>query len=91
MGPHSPFPAGVNSICLYTDLIPGTNYDVTIRTDGGCGSGEPVAMTTTTLEALPGPPVISIATVSASSVAIQLKEPLMPNGVITGFMVSLSI
>ncbi|CAI8013798.1 Receptor-type tyrosine-protein phosphatase delta [Geodia barretti] len=69
------------------DLIPGTNYDVTIRTDGGCGSGEPVAMTTTTLEALPGPPVISIATVSASSVAIQLKEPLMPNGVITGFMV----
>jgi hypothetical protein len=70
-----------------TDLIPGTNYDVTIRTDGGCGSGEPVTMTTTTLEAPPGPPMISIATVSASSVAIQLKEPLNPNGFITGYMV----
>ena len=76
---------------LCTDLIPGTNYDVTIRTDGGCGSGEPVTMTTTTLEAPPGPPMISIATVSASSVAIQLKEPLNPNGFITGYMVSLSI
>lgn len=72
-------------------LTPGTMYDVTVTADGGCGMGDPVTMTTTTQEAPPGPPVISIATVSAYSVAIQLKEPVMPNGVITGFMVSCNL
>ena len=44
-------------------------------------------MSTMTDEAPPGPPVISIATVSASSVAVQLKNPVQPNGIITGFKV----
>lgn len=69
-------------------LTPGTQYIISVSVDGGCGLGEAVANTTHTLESPPGQPVVTIATVSNSSVALQLSEPIQPNGHIIGFMVS---
>ena len=73
------------SVCI--GLTPATEYIVLVKADSGCGFGQSVSMTTNTLESLPGPPVVTIVTVSSSSVSLKLEEPLMPNGLITYYMV----
>ena len=71
-------------------LSPATGYSVSVRADGGCGFGDPVTMTTTTLEAKPGPPLVTIVTVSSSSVSLRVEEPVMANGIITHYMVGIN-
>ena len=60
---------------------------LSVATDGGCGFGVADSISHTTLEAPPGPPVVTVATVSADSVAVSWVEPNLPNGHITSYQV----
>ena len=69
------------------DLTPSTGYMLSVATDGGCGLGVANSTSHNTLEAPPGPPVVTVATVSADSVAVSWGEPNLPNGHITSYQV----
>ena len=80
-----------NTEASLMDLIPFTNYNITVFAVTSCGRSEGATMSATTLTSLPGPP-LSVTVVAALPYSLRLmwEEPAFPNGIIVNYNVSTS-
>ena len=80
--------SGANLQATVTGLSPATHYFFSLVAYNAGGSTQSNASSVTTIESCPdGVPFPNVTTINATALAIVLSTPLVPNGIVTGYVV----